>query len=186
MIPVSKIFEQIRIDEMDMDAVKYSDWDLENALNKALRLICNQLSQMNTDFCEKEIDLTEEDLREGYELPKDFLSVWYIVAPNGYKLHPSLRTIKTMQENEYLITQGKLYTKLTEVTLRYKVMLPEVHAGEAIDMPFGFFDMVEAVTRLILNNEPKDKLLEQITMLAKAMVPSRRYAAAWSSMPFRV
>ena len=41
MISVANIIRQVRVDVKDINEVKYSDWDIENALNKALRLTAN-------------------------------------------------------------------------------------------------------------------------------------------------
>ena len=35
MISVANIIRQVRVDVKDINEVKYSDWDIENALNKA-------------------------------------------------------------------------------------------------------------------------------------------------------
>ena len=55
MISVANIIKQVRIDVKDINEVKYSDWDIENALNKALRLTANHFSMLNTDFMERSI-----------------------------------------------------------------------------------------------------------------------------------
>ena len=43
MISVANIIKQVRIDVKDINEVKYSDWDIENTLNKALRLTAKKI-----------------------------------------------------------------------------------------------------------------------------------------------
>ena len=50
MIAIKDIFKQVRIDLKDMNEVQYSTWDLENAINKAIRLMANHFSMIHTDF----------------------------------------------------------------------------------------------------------------------------------------
>ena len=64
MIAVSNVFRQVRIDLKDINEVQYSTWDLENALNKALRLTANHFSTKNTDFLSRSISSNHECLHQ--------------------------------------------------------------------------------------------------------------------------
>ena len=104
MIAVKNIFKQIRIDLKDINEVQYSDWDLENAMNKAIRLMANHYSMRNTDFLTKSILICDaptkqhfappiseqiSDRLHGGSLPEDFVSIVKVIRPDGYELHPS-------------------------------------------------------------------------------------------------
>ena len=90
MISVANIIRQVRVDVKDINEVKYSDWDLENSLNKALRLTANHFAMRNSDFMERSIVMLDEPLKlrfapkiaegiadelHGDSLPKDFISL---------------------------------------------------------------------------------------------------------------
>ena len=100
MISVANIIRQVRVDVKDINEVKYSDWDIENALNKALRLTANHFSMLNTDFMERSIAMLDTPLKlhfsppiaegiadelHGDALPEDFISVVKVIRPDGYE-----------------------------------------------------------------------------------------------------
>ena len=197
MIPVSKIVEQVRIEEKDVSAVRFSDWDVINALNKALRLICNHYAMTNSDFLIKQIILPEDGIPEqgtpfptqvpqkarAFDLPSDFITVDRVErGTDGYELHPAAGRI---DGDSYHIEGNKLIT-LSPVILFYRCALPEVREGEAIDLPFSFYDFITSCTRLILGSSESSVVTQFIADQADKLIPARRYVNARIKMPWKV
>ena len=183
MIPVSDIIQQVRIEEKDVNEAKFSDWDIINAINKALRLMSNQLAQMNTDFMERTIRYDMGETWVGAELPKDFITVQRVERFNGSVLRPD--TTVSTKHNTYHIKNNKLYAKGT-VFMTYKAMLSTAEAGGELDVPPFLFDMIVASSRMIINNAERDVLTQYITEVSASLVPRRKYTHARTKMPFHI
>lgn len=196
MITVKNIFKQIRIDLKDVNEVQYSNWDLENAINKAVRLMANHYSMRNTDFLTKSILICDtptnslyappisEQIAErlhGDSLPDDFVSIVKVIRPDGYELHPSTGHL---DERKYLIYRGCIFT-FGPVLLFYSYTLPRYTKSDSIDLPIPFFDFIVEATKIVLT-ENFSALTEFINANAEKMIPSRRLANARVRLPWRI
>lgn len=196
MIAVKNIFKQIRIDLKDINEVQYSDWDLENAMNKAVRLMANHYSMHNTDFLTKSILICDtptklhfappisEQIAEklhGDSLPEDFISIVKVIRPDGYELHPSTGHL---DERKYLVYRGCIFT-LGPVLLFYSYTLPNYSKDDTVDLPVPFFDFIVEATKIVLA-ENFSALTEFIKDNAEKMIPSRRLTNARVRLPWRV
>lgn len=200
MINVNNLLVAIRKEHDDLDKSKYSDWEVYYALNRALRIIANELSMRNTDFVEKTVKMLENpaqmtvvapyDAQIGNEnlmgepLPTDFISEVNVRRlADGYKLHPSQGLINY---TNYLIYQGNIFAA-EPIVLKYRFAIPEVDASTtAIDLPASFFDFVVTATNVALDTNNADALTQYITGNAVKLIPSRRYGNARISLPWRV
>lgn len=196
MIAVSNVFRQVRIDLKDINEVQYSTWDLENALNKALRMTANHFSTKNTDFLSRSVKICLEKIRNlfapptcchiaeqlyGDNLPDDFISIVKVMRPDGYELHPSTGHI---HPRNYMVYRGMLFT-FGPVILTYRYTLPNVGINDAIDLPISFFDFIVEATKVALT-ESTGALTEYITDNAEKMIPGRKYTNARVRLPWRV
>lgn len=196
MIAVSNVFKQVRIDLKDVNEVQYSNWDLENAINKALRLTANHFSTKNTDFLTRSVEICTEKARDAYKpptsdsiaeqlygdtLPDDFISIVKVMRPDGYELHPSTGHI---HPRNYMIYRGMIFT-FGPVILTYRYMLPNVSIEGSFDLPISFFDFIVEATKLALT-ESVGTLTEYINDNAEKMIPGRRYTNARVRLPWRV
>lgn len=196
MIAIKDIFKQVRIDLKDMNEVQYSTWDLENAINKAIRLMANHFSMIHTDFltrtvltCDTPVDfdvafpIDREHNGElyGASLPDDFVTVVKVLRPDGYELHPSTGHL---DKRKYLIYRGCLFT-LGPVLLTYSYTLPNCSIDDGIDLPITFFDFIVEATKVALT-ETTGGLTTFINDNAEKMIPSRRLTNARVRLPWRV
>lgn len=196
MISVKNIFKQIRIDLKDINEVQYSTWDLENALNKALRLICNHFSTKNTDFLTRSVAMCDTPIQalnsppvsfdigrtlHGTSLPNDFISIVKVMRPDGYELHPSTGHI---HDRNYLIYREVLFT-LGPAIMTYRFMIPNVSEKNKIDLPISFFDFVVEATKTALT-ENTGMLTQYIADNAENLIPGRKYTNARVRLPWRV
>ncbi len=196
MIAVANVFRQVRIDLKDINEVQYSTWDLENALNKALRLTANHFSTKNTDFLTRSIMIclervsnlfappTSDHIAEplhGDTLPEDFISIVKVMRPDGYELHPSTGHL---HPRNYMVYRGMLFT-FGPVLLTYRYTLPNVGINDSIDLPISFFDFIVEATKVALT-ESTGALTEYITDNAEKLIPGRKYTNARIRLPWRV
>lgn len=196
MISVRNIFKQVRVDLKDVNEVQYSNWDLENALNKALRLTANHFSTKNTDFLTRSVKICVERTRNlfspptschidehlhGDTLPEDFISIVKVMRPDGYELHPSTGHI---HPRNYMIYRDMIFT-YGPVILTYRYTLPNVSIEDSVDLPISFFDFIVEATKLALT-ESMGTLTEYINDNAEKMIPGRKYTNARVRLPWRV
>ena len=196
MISVVNIIKQVRIDVKDINEVKYSDWDIENALNKALRLTSNHFSMLNTDFMERSIAMLDTPLKlhfsppiaegiadelHGDSLPEDFISVVKVIRPDGYELHPSTGHVNP---RNYMIYRGCIFA-FGPIILMYRCGIPNVSKDDTIDLPIPFFDFLVEGTKLALT-DTTEMLTQYITDNALKLIPARRYSGARVRLPWRV
>lgn len=164
----SAIIASVRFKQKDNNEVKFSDYDIEQSLEEALRYLNQSYALRNSDFLEKLKEYRKEE-QEEFSLPDDFISLVSISHPEtGYMLHPCNAHVKP-KWNEYKIVGGKIYTeKDIDMMYRCKVTL-EV-------LPDIFFDILVKLTGLILNNAETDIMREAVDDLVSELVPARRYS----------
>jgi len=183
MLAVNDIINQIRIDVKDVNEVQFSDWDILNDLNKALRLIANNFAMRNTDFFEKTTYYTGIETAEGAVLPEDYIALKGVANGRGYRLAPAADGVLT--PFKYLITDNRLFAK-GPVTLFYKGMADKAVVGGTIDVPGTFLDFIASITIMLMTGKEMDAVTQAISDMATNLIPARKYANVKLPMPFKV
>lgn len=196
MISVANIIRQVRVDVKDINEVKYSDWDLENSLNKALRLTANHFAMRNSDFMERSIVMLDEPLKlrfapkiaegiadelHGDSLPKDFISVVKVIRPDGYELHPATGHLNS---HNYMIYRDCIFA-FGPIILIYRCTFPNLSKSDTIDLPISFFDFLVEATKIALT-DTTEILTQYIADNAMKLIPSRRYSNTRIRLPWRI
>lgn len=201
----------IRFKERDNNEIRFSDYDIKEALNECIRYFNNSYALQNSDFLEKIIVLSEEkmnleimeqnkDLPEeeqlplynfkdtGVELPDDFLSLQGIAFENSNEMMHPTEGVRTPHHNEYKVTGDRLYLGHPFVRMIYKAAIAEVtNEDDVLELPFIFKDTLAKITCMILeNNASTDVLMEAVNDAVANLVPRRRYTNARIRMPFIV
>lgn len=198
MINVTDIMQSVRYKQQDNNEVKFSDYDIIQSLNEALRYINRSFALKNSDFLEKvqeyrldeinaEIDEENEELdddekkphvtyRDGFDLPDDLLSIVSITTKElRYKLHPC-NAERVPNHREFKVIAGKLYVR-EDVDLLYRYSIGAVKADSVIDLPDIFMDLLVKITGMILNQNPQEDIMAEANKtLAEELIPVRRYA----------
>jgi hypothetical protein len=214
MIKVKRLVRQIRMKNKDNNEVKFSDYDMLNAINECIRYLNTSLAEQNCDFLERskhydqnkmneEIDeynktaLTPKDnvdfMLTGVDFPDDFLSIVSIVrGRDGYVLSP-IPTSGTLHScNKYKVFGNKIYCDVRDFWLLYRGILTEItqddmdSATATVDFPTNFMDGIVKLTGLILNQAETDVLLEETQRIVSNIVNLRRYSNVKTKMPFIV
>lgn len=191
MISVNKLIRQIRYKVKDTDETKYSDYDVYNALNEALRYITHSQAVVNSDFLEKmkiyDACNYEEPVNfalEGIELPEDYVTLVGITNLCGRKLKPTEVT-NIPNEIEYKITGDRLYTGTKAFVIAYKKSIPVIDSGtEDIELPIFCQDAIVKTTAMVLEQAETDILMQAVDTVTKSIIPRRRYVGAEYKMPF--
>ncbi len=198
MINVTDIMQSVRYKQQDNNEVKFSDYDIIQSLNEALRYINRSFALKNSDFLEKvqeyrldeinaEIDKENEELgddekkphvtyHDGFDLPDDLLSIVSITTKElRYKLHPC-NAERVPNHREFKVIAGKLYVR-EDVDLLYRYSIGAVKADSVIDLPDIFMDLLVKITGMILNQNPQEDIMAEANKtLAEELIPVRRYA----------
>lgn len=199
MITVKDIIQSVRYKQNDNNEVRFSDYDIIQCLNEALRYINRSFALKNSDFLEKveeyrlseinkEIDEANEALeegeekkphltyRDGFELPKDLLAIVSVNRIHShYKLHPC-NADRPPNRREFKVIAGRLYVR-EDVDLLYRYSLEAVEEKDIIDLPVVFTDLIVKLTGMILNQNPQEDIMAEANKtLAEQLIPSRRYA----------
>lgn len=214
MIEAKEVLRLVRFKNKDNDEVDYSDYDIRNCMNEALRYISQSQALQNSDFLTKseifdetamnaEIqqrneemqqlpDFTEDDLLplynfrlEGIELPTDFQVLLGVTRADNYKMRPC-DVSNVPQRGEYKIMGEKIYSGYGYFVLTYQKTLPTIQdlETETIDMPRYYLDLIVKITSLILNQAENDVMLKEIDNIVKSIVPRRKFNNARIKMPF--
>ncbi|MCD7811968.1 MAG: hypothetical protein LUG91_09025 [Ruminococcus sp.] len=201
----------IRFKEKDNNEIRFSDYDIKEALNECIRYFNNSYALQNSDFLEKTVVFNESEMnaevaaqneeldedeqlslydfkRTGVELPDDFVSLQGIAFGNSNELLHPTEGIRIPHYNEYKITGDRLYLGAPYVRMIYKAALSEVKdEADVIEVPFIFKDTLAKITCMILENSAStDTLMEAVNNAAVILVGRRRYANARIRMPFMV
>lgn len=183
MIAVNDIINQVRVEVKDVNEVQFSDWDILNATNKALRLIANNFSMRNSDFFEKNIYYTGRETFDGAVLPDDYIALKDVVGCRGYRLSPA--TDGHLTPFKYLITNNRIYAN-GPITMFYKGTADKAVAGGNIELPNAFLDFIVAITIMLLTGKEMDEVTQAVSDMATNLIPARKYANVKLPMPFRV
>lgn len=199
MIQVTDVIQSVRYKQKDNNEVKFSDYDIIQCLNEAIRYINRSFALKNSDFLEKvyeyrldeinaEIDEKNEDIedeedklphveyKDGFDLPDDLLSIVSVTTKNlRYKLHPC-NAERIPNHREFKVIAGKMYVR-EDVDLLYRYSIEAVKAEDMIDLPIIFMDLLVKLTGMILNQNPQEDIMAEANKsLAEELIPTRRYA----------
>lgn len=208
-IAAKEVLRMVRYKQYDNNEIKFSDYDVQNALNEALRYIVQSQSLQNSDFLdtvkyysEEEInegiaaaneDLPEDEQqplisfkKDGVELPEDYQVVSGVTrAFDGYPLYP-IDVTNVPNPKQYKVLGGKIYAGVPAFYLTYKRTISSVNDfdNDIIDLPVFCLDLIVKITGMILNQAENDILLKTIDSTAYAIIPRRKYNNARMRMPF--
>ena len=187
-IEVSKLIRKIRLKAMDFDEIKYTDYQIINAINDVIEYINMSYALQNSDFLEKakEYHLSSDELNKGVKLPYDFLT---LVGVNAYEKGMPMRVVvatKMPVFDEYKIVGGKIISGLPDFVITYRKKIEEVEtANDEIDLPAVFEPLLRNFAFSALT-DGNDALLQNIEQALESIVPARRYTHARIKMPFIV
>lgn len=212
MIEASRVLRMVRQKEQDNDAVKYSDYDIEQAINEVIRYLSIDLAHKDSEYLRHSKDYDEAEMNaaidseneasastEGYtaqahvafwktgvELPDGFTSLVSVQrGEDHYNLHPATSLAK-LHEREYVLYGGRIYVKHRAFRLNYIGAIPEIKDfdTESIELPPMFLDSIVKLTRLVLNNGDADTLTQAISAAVDTIIPRRRLSNVRQKMPF--
>lgn len=214
MIKAKNVLIDVRYKNSDSDEVKFSDYDIKNAVNEAIRYISQNQALQNDDYFETSKEYFEDVLNEqidvhnsevatqpghkgsdfleyynfkkkGVELPDDFQILVGVSRGDGYKLRPC-NPMKIPDVHEYKVMGNKVFCGCAYFNLFYQRSVLPVKDLESdlIDLPNFCYDLLVKVTNLILNQAETDVMLKEIDNLVKSIVPRRKYNNARIKMPF--
>ena len=208
-IAAKEVLHLVRFKQQDHNEIKFSDYDIKNALNEALRYIVQSQALQNSDFLDavkyyseeeinKEIAAANEDLpedeqqplisfkKDGVELPEDYQVVSGVTrAFDGYPHYP-IDVTNVPNPKQYKVLGGKIYAGVPAFYLTYKKSIGSIKDfnEDVIDLPAFCLDLIIKVTGMILNQAENDILLKTIDSTANAIIPRRKYNNARMRMPF--
>ena len=135
MIDAKHLKEMVRWKEKDMDAVKFSDYEIYHAMNEVLRYLRAHLANMQSDLLEREKVYEIGDFVNGaVELPDDFTSVKGVYRlSDNYRLHAVADDHVT--PDTFRLFAGRIYAEAGVLLHYYGSLLP-VKDGDTILSPF--------------------------------------------------
>lgn len=146
------IFTAVRMapEIADMDAAKYSDYDLINVFNSVVDAIYTMLANRSGRLIEKRATLGAGE--DGYKLPDDFLQM--VVAYNNQgRVMDYKGKGRELTAYTYYIVGQKLYTKSKSVTIEYKPYFVEATTDTLdndMDLPAYFKGVIKKAIVLLL------------------------------------
>lgn len=209
-ISALKIARQVRYKLNDNDEVKYSDYDLLNAINETIRYLNQSYALVNSDFLEKikkyRMDEMNKEVDEynqtkgdnepekeyydfkhtGVELPDDFVSMVSVDrAKDHYPLSPIMAD-EHLHYGTYKVFAGRIYTR-HDFNLLYHAKIAEISniQTDSIDLPDIFFDCIVKMVGMILEQNPNDDIMaNEVNRVVSSLVPRRKYSNVKQKMPF--
>lgn len=212
MIAVKNLLRLIRHKQKDNNEIKFSDYDILQALNECLRYVNQRFSLKNADFLEKIQPFVEDDINAeiarynaglaegempkppvdfavgGVELPEDFLVLVSIARmSDGYPLKVE-EAIRSVKHDTYKIVGSRLYCGSKAVNMLYRFAVPAVKSLDGfVQLPDMFVDGLVKCTGMILNNTADtDVMAKAVDANIVSLVNARRYSNAKVRMPFIV
>lgn len=187
MIEVAALVRKIRFKQKDLDEIKYSDYEIVQAINEALSYLNQSMALGNSEYLEKDKEYTIDgaEYTKGISLPYDFMTLISITRiKDGYKLHP-VAVGREPGYGEYKIFANKLYCKDKAIKVAYRAVLMDVeNTNEDIALPAFMSDGLVNLSVMVMNNQSTTVLTEATEALIKNITPLRKYANARPRMPF--
>ena len=182
---VDRILSLIRWKERDTDEVRFSDYELMEALNEALRYVGARLANKQSDLLERTADYdAQESGEDGAPLPEDFTSIKGVYRKGSHcRLHAA--SDDHVRGDTFRLFGGRIYAKGAFVLHYYGQILPAVQGG-AVALPDAFLDVLVKLARMVLNNADVDTMTQAVTQEVDAIVPRRKWNNARPKLPFYV
>ncbi len=185
-----QLFSKIRMapEINDNAQVKYSDYQLTDALNTVLSIVFNTLSQSSNELLTSEKVLT---LTGGVcALPDDFLSVVNVFAGNSILKQQS----KSLDVDSYTyrIRGNSIYSANDVLTLVYKPYFVEVDdtmLTAALPLPNYFSELLKKYAIISLQggiNKADTSIVQQITDDVYKLTSGREYSGIDIQPSFRI
>lgn len=136
----------------DMDAARYSDYDILQALNETAAYIYSILAEQTSSLLDKRVELQRAGTDDGYLLPDDFLQLVNAYDADGRVMRTRAKG-QDLTEHTYRIVGSKLYTKSKAVTMDYKPFFVELTMDDLekeMDLPPFFKTLIKKAVVLLL------------------------------------
>lgn len=192
-IAYKDIRRAVRFKERDNDEVRFSDYEIKEATNEALRWLSNSLADSNADFNEKQRFYNQKDYAEnfkcyGIELPDDFLSLVAVKGkPHIDEIFRPCLSSESPNPWEYKVMGDRIYVGSSCFCLVYKAVIPEIRDEEdEVELPNFAKDYFVTLVRRILTNAEETVMREAQELVVNALIPKRRYRNAKIRMPFKI
>lgn len=185
-----ELFSKIRMtpEINDNGQVKYSDYQVTEAVNTVLSIVFNALSQSNNELITEEIELT---LTDGVaDLPDDFLSMVNVFGPAGRLTQQSKS--KEVDQYTYRIRKNKIYSANDSIQLDYKPYFVEIDSSDLttdLPVPNYFSELLKKYAIMALQggiNKADTTVVQQITDDAYRLTAGREYNAIEATPTFRI
>jgi len=185
-----QLFSKIRMSpEINDNAqVKYSDYQLTDALNTVLSIVFNTLSQSSNELLTSEKDLT---LTDGVSsLPADFLSVVNVFA--GTKKIDQQSKSLAVDAYTYRIRGNSIYSANDVLTLVYKPYFVEVDDSTLtadLPLPNYFSELLKKYAIISLQggiNKTDTTIVAQISDDVYKLTAGREYGSLEIQQSFRI
>ena len=185
-----QLFSKIRMapEINDNAQVKYSDYQLTDALNSVLSIVFNTLSSSSNDLLTEETTITLTDGKAA--LPEDFLSV-VNVRGGDYVLAPQSKS-KDVDEYTYRIRGNYIYSANSTITLTYKPYFVEVEYHTMDDdmvLPNYFSELLKKYSVITLVggiNKQDSTIVQQVTDDVYKLTSGREYSGLEISPAWRI
>lgn len=183
----------VRFKERDNDEARFSDYEIKEAVNEAIRYISNKLADSNADFNEKNKFYNRENCDEhfvhhGAALPPDFLALVAVKRnPHDKEAMTPCLASEIPRHYEYKVQGDKIWCGSRNFFITYKASIKEVEEDDdEIDIPYFAKDHFVTLVRRILTSAEGEIMREAQEMLVDALIPKRRYTHAKIRMPFKI
>jgi hypothetical protein len=185
MIEAVRVRDEVRWKEKDTDALRFSDYEIWDALNEVLRYVSNRLAHLQSDVTERMRTYRDTNgslAEEGATLPEDFLSLQGVYRIGGERRLRAIPAGNVCGEC-FKVSGNRLYV-CGDFKLCYYAALGVVGEGDTIPLPEAFFDMLVKLTRMVLAGAENDVMMQTVISETEAIVPRRRYNHMRLRMPF--
>lgn len=208
MIQAKQVMRLIRQKEKDNDEVRFSDYDIWQAVNECIRYLNASLSNKDSEYLQKSQDFIQNDINAaitaenessaegstlkplvdfgstGVSIPEDLISVKSLYSlSNNEKMH-YVADVSDLHESGFTIFGGKIYCKHDFRLLYYGSISAVSDEKSTIDLPDIFLDPIVKLSRVVLNNGDNDTMTQAVTAEVDKLIPRRRYSNARQKMPF--
>lgn len=165
MIPVVRLVKSLRYALKDMQGIKYSDYELIEAVNQAVSLLYGRLSEryVNASLKERIFVVGDEGLSS---LPRDFVRLHQLGTGDNGECIPT--SSFPVVEGTYRIMGTTIYAKPGTYSLEYYYMPDRVNGlGEEVDAPISLAPYIEQVSLALFGNnlEKAEALVQQCSQV---------------------